>query len=395
MSLQGPSPLEDASSPPWKTDIVENPVIQNSRYAFTHYNSEWLTFHQQLIQKHFLQLLHISDYSCLDQLLPPPSDDENLAFNRHDPGRIKITPNDFHINLLHSCRMPFNTEAICVFAKDFNRKVEESKWYSFPTPPPAHFLQLEYIELSLYLHLHYVKDVYTNLKKSEEMHCTRLRRATHSTHKTRVHHRLYLHALPYLTCPKLYTSRADCVTNDDELIVHNDLIQLIGSQGVSSDELDTDSNGHKVYLIIPPAWRSEELANLMCTIDSMIISNHWPRVGHRSVRGQEPRHQVPSNLINEDAVAPLGLPLNCYKGSWLTSLLPNKRQKLNAWADKWYNFESGKTEVVVPPHAGATLPVMQTDNENSDDTSIKLEDNDGNTESGVEDFTTQLSLDED
>ncbi|KAI6008679.1 hypothetical protein F5J12DRAFT_891793 [Pisolithus orientalis] len=142
----------------------------------------------QSIQKHFLQLLRISDYSCLDQLPLPPSDNENLAFNRHDPGRIKITPNDFHIDLSHSRQMPFNMEAICVFAKDFKRKVEESKWYSFPTPPPAHFLQLEYIELSLYLHLHYVKDVYTNLKKSEEMRRTRLRSAARSMRKTRVHH---------------------------------------------------------------------------------------------------------------------------------------------------------------------------------------------------------------
>ncbi|KIO09207.1 hypothetical protein M404DRAFT_132594, partial [Pisolithus tinctorius Marx 270] len=240
------------------------------------------------------------------------------------------TPNDFCINLSRSHQMPFNTEAICVFAKDFKRKVEESKWYSFPTPPPAHFLQLEYIKLSLYLHLHYVKDVYTNLKKSEEMCHARLRSTTHSTHKTR-----------------LYMSRADCVTNNDELIIHNDLIQLIGSQGVSSDKSDTDSDGHKVYLIIPPAWRSKELANLMCTIDSMIISNCQPRVGHRSIHGQEPRYQVPSSLINEDVVAPPGLPLNCYKGSWLTSLLPNERKKLNAQADKWYNFESGKTGQVV------------------------------------------------
>ncbi|KAI5985687.1 hypothetical protein F5J12DRAFT_682777, partial [Pisolithus orientalis] len=118
----------------------------------------------------------------------------------------------------------------------------------------------------------------------------------------------------------------------------NDLIQLIGSQGISLDESDTDSNGRKVYLIIPPAWHSEELADLMCTIDSMMVSNCQPRVEHISVHSQEPRHQVPSNLVNEDAVAPPGLPLNCYKGSWLMSLLPNERKKLNAWVDKWYNF---------------------------------------------------------
>ncbi|KAI6165339.1 hypothetical protein EDD17DRAFT_1472674, partial [Pisolithus thermaeus] len=122
----------------------------------------------------------------------------------------------------------------------------------------------------------------------------------------------------------------------------NGLMQLVGSQGVSSDESDTGLEGHKVYWKISPAWRSEELANFMHSIDSLIISNRRPRVGHRSIRGQEPRWCIPSNLINEDAVAPPRLPLNCYKDSWLACLLPSERKKLNAWADKRYNFESGK-----------------------------------------------------
>ncbi|KAI6095734.1 hypothetical protein EV401DRAFT_1167181 [Pisolithus croceorrhizus] len=282
---------------------------------------------RQSIQKHFLRLLHITDYSCLDQLLPPPSDDEILAFNRHDLGCIKITPNNFCIDLSRSRRTPFNTEAIRIFAKDFKRKVEENKWYSFPTPPATHFLQSEYIELSLFLHLHHVKDVYANSKKSQEARHARLRSAARSMHKTR-----------------LYTSRADCVANDDRLVAHNDLMQLIGSQGVSSDESDTGLEGQKVYRMISPAWRSEELADLMRSIDSTIISNRRPRVGHRAIRGQEPRQRIPSDLVNEDAVAPPGLPLNCYKESWLMSLLPSERNKLKAIMNKSYNFENGRTE---------------------------------------------------
>ncbi|KAI6157719.1 hypothetical protein BKA82DRAFT_4009982 [Pisolithus tinctorius] len=171
----------------------------------------------------------------MKQIAESPSSQQQIGIWGHDLGRIKITPNDFCINLSCSCQVPFNTEAIHVFAKDFKRKVEESKWYSFPTLPPAHFLQLEYIKLSLYLHPHYVNNVYTNLKKLEE------------------------------TC----------------------------SQGVSSDKSDMDSNRHRVYLIIPPAWHSKELANLMHTIDSTIVSNYQPRVGHRSVHGQEPGTEYP------------------------------------------------------------------------------------------------------
>ncbi|KAI6017915.1 hypothetical protein EDC04DRAFT_2546570, partial [Pisolithus marmoratus] len=108
----------------------------------------------------------------------------------------------------------------------------------------------------------------------------------------------------------------------------NDLMQLIGSQGVSSDESDMGLEGQTVYQMISPAWHSEELANLMCSIDSMIISNHCPRVRHRSIHGQEPRQHIPSDFVNEDVVAPPGLPLNCYKECWLMSLLPSERRKL-------------------------------------------------------------------
>ncbi|KAI6039282.1 hypothetical protein EDC04DRAFT_2552197, partial [Pisolithus marmoratus] len=118
----------------------------------------------------------------------------------------------------------------------------------------------------------------------------------------------------------------------------NDLMQLVGSQGVSSDRSDTGLEGHKVYQKISPAWCSEELANFMHSIDLLIISNCHPRVGHRLIHGQEPRQHIPSSLVNKDAVAPLGLPLNCYKGSWLACLLSSERKKLDAWANKWYNF---------------------------------------------------------
>ncbi|KAI6046843.1 hypothetical protein EDC04DRAFT_2539549, partial [Pisolithus marmoratus] len=118
----------------------------------------------------------------------------------------------------------------------------------------------------------------------------------------------------------------------------NDLMQLVGSQGVSSDKLDTGLEGHKVCWKISPAWHSEELADFMHSIDSLIISNRHPRVRHRSIHGQEPRWHIPSSLVNKDAVAPPGLPLNCYKDSWLACLLPSERKKLDAWANKWYNF---------------------------------------------------------
>ncbi|KAI6017912.1 hypothetical protein EDC04DRAFT_2902365 [Pisolithus marmoratus] len=200
---------------------------------------------------------------------------------------------------------------------------------------------LEYIELSLFLHLHYVKDVYANSKKSQEVHHARLRSTACSMHKTR-----------------LYTSRADCVMNDDRLVIHNDLMWLIGSQGVSSDESDMGLEGQK-------------------TPQSFPIT-------------------APESGTDPFAVKSQG---SIYQESWLMSLLPSERRKLKARANKLYNFESGKIENVVPLPAGATSSGMQVDDGN--DISAKLEEGDNDTkgeDSMVEDFTSQLlhvSLDED
>ena len=131
-------------------------------------------------------MLGIKDYSCLDQLPPPPSDDDITAFKRHQPGCITITSDSFRVDLSRSRNSAFNTEAIQVFAEDFRHKVIMAKWYTFPEPPPPKYLVVEYIELSLYLHLRYVKEVYCTLQKPVPDQHEKLKRAARSTHKTRV-----------------------------------------------------------------------------------------------------------------------------------------------------------------------------------------------------------------
>ncbi|KAI6037532.1 hypothetical protein EDC04DRAFT_2897491 [Pisolithus marmoratus] len=223
-------------------------------------------------------------------------------------------------------------EAIRVFANNLKKKVDKSKWYSFLTPLPAHFLQLEYIELCLFLHLHHVKDVYANSKKSQETQNARLRSAAHSMCKTR----------------------------------------LVGSQGVSSDELDTGLEGHKVYQKISPAWH---------------------RSGTDQFMVKSPGGIYLAALSMRMWWHPLGLPLNCYKDSWLVCLLPSERKKLDAQANKQYNFESRKTENVIPPPTGATFLEMQVDDGDGSDTSTELEGDDTQGEDSMdEDFTVQLAV---
>lgn len=71
-------------------------------------------------------------------------------------------------------------------------------------------------------------------------------------------------------------------------------MQSVASNGISSDESDPEAEtGHKTFRRISPVWRSEALRGFL-------------------------RHF--SNLKNLDAVAPLGLPSNCYDEDWVSQL---------------------------------------------------------------------------
>ena len=115
-------------------------------------------------------MLKLHDYGCLGQLAPPPSDNDITAFKRRDPGCITSMPDSFHIDLSCSCNSTFNVEVTWVFAKDFKHEVIEGKWYSFLDLPLHKYLELEYIELFLYLHLHYMKEVQWLKKVSQCLH---------------------------------------------------------------------------------------------------------------------------------------------------------------------------------------------------------------------------------
>lgn len=144
------------------------------------------------------------------------------------------------------------------------------------------------------------------------------------------------------THPQLFQSRADCVTNDDQLIAHNELMQLMGSTAMSSDESDSDEPGpQRSFRRITPAWRSRELGDLLHSIDQTILMERRPRVGHRAIRGSEPRRRKHTTMVNEASVAPPKLPYNCYNATWLASLRPGEKKLLQAQLDKRHNFSTG------------------------------------------------------
>ena len=145
-----------------------------------------------------------------------------------------------------------------------------------------------------------------------------------------------------ITYSQLFQSRVDCVANDGQLVAHNDLVQFMGSGPMSSDESDPDESGpQKSFRRITPAWRSQELGDLLHSIDHTILLNRRPRVGHRAIRGQDPRQRKHTALINQASVALPKLPYNCYDATWLASLRPSESKLLDMKLDKRYDFSTG------------------------------------------------------
>ena len=129
--------------------------------------------------------------------------------------------------------------------------------------------------------------------------------------------------------PQLFQSRVDCITNDDQLVTHNELMQLMGSTAMSSDESDPDEPGlQRSFQRIIPAWRSQELGDLLHSIDQMILMEWRPHVGHQAIQGSEPRQWKHTIMVNKASVVLLKLPYNCYNATWLASLQPGEKKLL-------------------------------------------------------------------
>jgi len=129
--------------------------------------------------------------------------------------------------------------------------------------------------------------------------------------------------------------------DDPDFSRHVQLMQSLTSQGVSSDESDSgDDTSHKAFRRISPAWRSEDLQGFMWALDCVIQANRRPKVSHCSIRGAEPRRRLLGSTKNDNAIAPPGLPRNCYDEAWLSTLTAKELRMLNV--RDAYDFTIGK-----------------------------------------------------
>ena len=101
---------------------------------------------------------------------------------------------------------------------------------------------------------------------------------------------------------------------------HIELMEKIGAQGMSGDESDASSSRRFVTLKL--SWRSSALTSFLWRLDEVCTENRNLKIGYRRVRGNAPRtrYHPTEPMIEENAQAPPGLPINCYDANWYKSL---------------------------------------------------------------------------
>lgn len=78
-----------------------------------------------------------------------------------------------------------------------------------------------------------------------------------------------------------------------------------------------------------------------------------PKVGHRSIKGAEPRERRVSTVDNPDSVAPPGLPRNFYNNDWVKGLTAKQLRMLDL-KEVDYDFERGG--FIKPPPSNTSQP---------------------------------------
>jgi len=125
-------------------------------------------------------------------------------------------------------------------------------------------------------------------------------------------------------------------------------MEKIGTQGMSGDESDGSLPRRFVTRELP--WRSSALAAFLWRLDEVCAENRNPKIGHRRIRGNAPRarYRPAEPIIEEDAKAPPGLPVNCYDAAWRKSLRETELEDLDIDLNSYdFSFSAkGKGRVV-------------------------------------------------
>ncbi|PBK87376.1 hypothetical protein ARMGADRAFT_1085779 [Armillaria gallica] len=125
---------------------------------------------------------------------------------------------------------------------------------------------------------------------------------------------------------ELYHRRRDVTYMVPQLKKHRELLDKIGTEGMSSDEEDgVSGDGTTIYKFQPPYWMSPNVENLLQWLD--LIGAALKR-SKQETRGRNPCIRRRNPPIPNDGKTPVaGLPRNVYRREWLASLSDVYRER--------------------------------------------------------------------
>lgn len=108
----------------------------------------------------------------------------------------------------------------------------------------------------------------------------------------------------------------------------DNILEILGAGGMSSDESEVDADGRKVYFAKKLGWRRHGLSSRMIVIDQ----DRNVKTAYNNTRPGNPprirkRRQNPTETARN---AMPGLPLNFYDQDWYGQLTERQRNELRA-----------------------------------------------------------------
>ena len=135
----------------------------------------------------------------------------------------------------------------------------------------------------------------------------------------------------------MFKKQLDTVQEENTLNIHLDIVEQVGTRGISSDENDYSQNP-EVFWCVSPSWHSSEMEMFMYRLDEIYYAKKTTNVGRRRRPGGRPQRQrLHSDKVNHDVSVPKGLPWNCYDETWVNILSWFIAGKLEI-RDEWYDF---------------------------------------------------------
>ncbi|EIW77636.1 hypothetical protein CONPUDRAFT_156836 [Coniophora puteana RWD-64-598 SS2] len=319
------------------TSPVKKPYIKATGYDITQNNSEnpdhpavfktkasWPHL-RTAVRELFKKLLGIRSYKPeYFRRLPPPLTPTEIEEYEKNDVMIPCTVDDFRIDLSKPWASFFLNETARQVFLDYFMKCWEDKLIQSVNIAPG-YVTVAKVAWALDKHLDHVKEKYSEFRRDVPLGVL-MEDSKKKAQGTRKDHLLRRRLEVCRSRPRLFARHEEKVFK-----------YMMQRSIVSGDETDPDvpcppterhPNPARVFRIIRPEWRSDDLSAFMHMLDDLYIDDYKNPIGRRRVPGNPPRTRVKSSR-SEVGVVPKGLYRNFYNPNFLTSLNRAQREKLN------------------------------------------------------------------